>query len=174
MAMKVPTKYVSDLTEEQIRKLNEMMKEDSSSRVRMRAHSILLSMRNYSIDEIADIYQVDRDTVSNWIREFKESGIDGLQDKPISGRPPVLNEKEKELVKKLAEKNPRSVKRIAEEVKKETKKEVSKSTIKRILKGAGKIWKRVRTSLKSKRDEAEFRESKAEIEELEERADDGL
>ena len=171
--MKVPTKYVSDLTEDEIRKLQEIMKEDPSSRTRMRAHSILLSSRNYSIDEIADIYQVDRDTVSNWISGWEESGFDGLQDKPISGRPPILNEQEKELVEKLAEENPRSVKRVAEEVEKETKKEVSTSTIKRILRGAGKIWKRVRGSLKPKRDEKEFQDCKVEIEDLEERAYNG-
>ena len=171
--MKTPTKYVTPLTEEEKEKLKELMKNESSSRVRMRAHSILLSNREYSVDEIANIYEVDRDTASIWIREWEESGIEGLQDKPISGRPPILNEKEKELVEKLAAEEPRSVKRIAEKLKEETGKEVSVRIIKGILKGAGKIWKRVRASLKSKRNEAEFQESKAEIEDLQERADDG-
>ena len=171
--MKIPTKYVRPLTKEQEEKLKELMRIDPSSRIRMRAHSILLSNRGYSIDETAKIYEIDRDTVSIWITSWEESKFDGLGDKPKSGRPPILDENEKELVEKLAVENPRSVKRVAEEVEKQTGKKVATRIVKRILKGAGKIWKRVRGSLKSKRNEAEFQECKAEIEDLQERADDG-
>jgi tRNA U38,U39,U40 pseudouridine synthase TruA len=47
-----------------------------------------------------------------------------------------------------------------------TGKSVSDSTIKRILKGAGFCWKRIRKSVKSKRKWCEFEATKAEIEEL--------
>ena len=171
--MKVPTKFVSELTEVEVEALKIIMKEEQSSRVRTRAHIIIMSNKKYSIDVIADIYDLDRDTVSNWVTAWEESGFEGLNDKPISGRPPTLDEKEKELVKKLAEEDPRSVKRIVNEVEQQTDKKVGAKTIKRILKGAGKIWKRVRTSLRSKRNEGEFQECKAEIDDLQERADDG-
>jgi transposase len=171
--MKVPTKFVPDLTEEEVQKLKAIMKEEQSARMRMRAHIIILSNKGYSIDVIADMYDVDRDTVSSWITAWEESGSEGLKDQPISGRPPILDEQEKELVKKLAEENPRSVKLVIDEVEKETGKKVGIKTIKRILKGAGKVWKRVRASLKSKRNEVKFQENKAEIEDLQERADDG-
>ena len=42
------------------------------------------------------------------------------------------------------------------------------------MKEAGGIWKRVRKSLKSKRDEEEFEQCQWEIEELQEKADEGL
>ena len=171
--MKVPTKFVSELTEEEIEELKRILKEGETPRVRMRAHIILMSNKKFSIDDIANIYDADRDTVSSWITAWEDSGFEGLNDKPISGRPPILDEKEKELVIKLAQENPRSVKRVADEVEKQTGKKVGIKTVKRILKGVGKIWKRVRASLKSKRNEVEFQESKAEIEDLQERADDG-
>jgi len=171
--MKVPTKFVPELSEEEVEKLKAIMKEEQSPRMRMRAHIIILSNKGFSIDVIADIYDVDRDTVSSWITAWEESGCEGLKDKPISGRRPILDEQEKELVKKLTKENPRSVKRVVDEVEKQTGKKVGTKTIKRILKGVGKIWKRVRGSLKSKRNEVEFQESKWEIEELQERADDG-
>src|SRR5258708_6942180 len=171
--MKVPTKFVSELTAGEVEKLKKMMKEEELPRQRMRAHIIILSNKKYSIDQIADIYDLDRDRVSNWIKGWEESRFDGLKDKPISGRPAILNEKEKELVIKLVEETPRSTKRIVEEVEKKTGKKVGTKTIKRILKAGGKIWKRVRASLKSKRDEVAFQISKGEIEDLQERADDG-
>ena len=55
--MKVPTIYITNLTAEDQKKLTEIMKYDKSLRVRMRAHSVLLSKQGYSIDTIADIYQ---------------------------------------------------------------------------------------------------------------------
>ena len=171
--MKVPTKFVSELTEEEVEKLKIIIKEGQSSRIRMRSHIIIMSNKKYSIDVIADIYDLDRDTVSSWITAWEESGCEGLKDKPISGRPPTLDEKEKELVIKLAEEDPKSVKRVVDEIEQQTGKKVGTKTIKRILKGAGKIWKRVRASLKSKRNEEEFQECKGKIEDLQERADDG-
>ena len=47
-----------------------------------------------------------------------------------------------------------------------TGKELSDSTIKRILKASGFSWKRIRKSVKSKRNTCEFDAAKAEIEEL--------
>src|SRR5688572_1957042 len=110
--MKIPTKFITEISAEEKRELNRMMKENPSSRVRMRAHSILLSNREYSIDEIADIYEVDRDTVSIWINNWEQIGHESLVDLPKSGRPPVLNEKEQEQAKELVKQEPRSIKRV--------------------------------------------------------------
>src|SRR5438874_13346917 len=99
--MKTPTKFVTKLREEEKQELKRLMKEDPSSRVRMRAHSVLLSNREYSIDEIADIYEADRDRVTAWIDNWLELRYEGLLDLPKSGRPPLLNEKEQEQVKEL-------------------------------------------------------------------------
>ena len=56
----------------------------------MRAHAVLLSARGYSLDQIADIYQQDRDRVSLWLDWWDEHGYDGLADDPKSGRPATL------------------------------------------------------------------------------------
>ena len=120
--MKVPTKYIAELGEEEKKELKRLMKEDPSSRVRMRANSILLSNRKYSIDEIVDIYEVDRDTVSIWIQNWEELGYEGLLDLPKSGRPPILNEKEQEKVKLLVQKDPQSIRRVVGQIKKKPEK----------------------------------------------------
>lgn len=116
--MKVPTKFVTELKEEEKEELKRVMKEDGSSRVRIRAHSVLLSNRGYSIDEIADIYEADRDRVTAWLDNWLESGYEGLQDLPKSGRPRLLNEKERAQVEKLVEQEPRSLKRVADKMEK--------------------------------------------------------
>jgi len=89
-------KFVTPLTETEKKQLNELFNQHPSPRVRKRAHCILLSDRRFSIDEIARIYQVDRDTISRWLDRWKNDGSEGLTDKPRSGRPPELFAKERE------------------------------------------------------------------------------
>ena len=56
--MKTPTKFVPPLTAEQQAELQALMK-TSPEQIRCRAQAILLSARRYSVDQIADIYEVD-------------------------------------------------------------------------------------------------------------------
>jgi len=62
-------RYVQPLTENQRQTLENIRKHDPSPRARTRAHSVLLSSRRMTIKEIVKIYQVDRDTVSSWIKK---------------------------------------------------------------------------------------------------------
>jgi len=116
--MKTPTKFIKALKDEERKELKRIMKESPLSRERMRAHSLLLSEREYSIDEIAKIYEVDRDTVSIWINNWQESGFEALADLPKSGRPSILTEKEKEKAKEILQSEPRSIKRVTAQIKK--------------------------------------------------------
>jgi len=86
--MRTPTKFVRSLTEEQREQLKEVMKSQSPQRTRMRAHAILLSERRYSIDQIADSYQVDRDRVSEWLDWWEEAQFGGLEDAPATAGTP--------------------------------------------------------------------------------------
>jgi hypothetical protein len=92
--MRTPTKFVKPLTEAQQLRLKEIHKSDSSARTRMRAHAVLLSARRYSIDQIADIYEQDRDRVSLWLDWWADYEFDGLADDPRSGRPAILADEE--------------------------------------------------------------------------------
>src|SRR4029450_6543003 len=107
--MKSPTKFVEPVREAEREQLKEVMKSQAPQRTRMRAHAILLSERRYSIDQIADIYQVDRDRVSEWLDWWEEDQFAGLEDDPRSGRPPKLTEKEQKRAVNLALKEPRSL-----------------------------------------------------------------
>ena len=164
--MKVATRFVSALDDDQKAHLQHVMNTDGSRRVRMRAHSILLSSNGTSMDEIAQIYQVHRDTVSSWIGRWEASGIDGLSDQPRSGGPPKLNEQEQELAQELIRAHPHSPKMALALLTEKTGKTISRSTLKRIVKRAGLSWKRVRKSAKSKRDDQAFKTAQKEIERL--------
>lgn len=164
--MKIATKFVSALDADQELALHHLMDAAKSKRVRQRAHSILLSSNGTPIDEIAQIYQAHRDTVSSWLDRWQASGIAGLSDLPRSGGPRKLSEEEQKQAKELLQTYPNSPKRALAQLTEDTGKMISHSTLKRIAKRAGLSWKRVRKSLKSKRDEQTFEAAKSEIEGL--------
>ena len=166
-------KFITPLTETEKIKLKGLFKHHSSFRVRKRAHSALLNNRGFSIAQIAEIYQVDRDTVSRWLDRWSENGVDGLLDKPRSGRPSRLSSEEEKIVQESLNKDPRSINKAAERLFQQTRKTVSKWTLRRIATKAGLKWKRMRKSHKSKRDEVLFRQAQAEIEILKAQEDGG-
>jgi len=160
--MKTPTRFVNELSEEQREELRELMK-TANEQVRRRAHAVLLNSRGYSVDRIADIYEVDRDTVSHWLEHWEDDGTTGLHDQAGRGRKPTLNEKEQKQAIKIVEKDPRSSKRSLTKIEEKTGKKISRETLKRILKKGHKTWKRLRRSLRGKRDEVDFQAAKAEL-----------
>jgi len=127
-------KFVSSLTESQQRALKKVMKTDPAARVRMRAHSILLSAEGFTIDEISEIYQVDRDTVSNWINKWEQYSFEGLRDKKGGGKKPILTATEQELAKHLLETHPQHLKQVLQQLEQHTGKRISRWTLKRIAK----------------------------------------
>jgi transposase len=118
--MKTPPKFVKPLTTEQREQLGTLMKSSAPQRTRMRAHAVLLSERRYSLEQIADIYPVDRDRVSQWLEWWEAEQVDGLDDDPRSGRPPQLTEAERQDARNIALQEPRIIKtglkRIADEI----------------------------------------------------------
>ena len=164
--MKTPTKFVNPLLEEQRKQLNEIMKSNAPQRKRMRAHTVLLSERGYSINQIADIYQQDRDRISEWLNWWEEYQFDGLDDDPRSGRPPKLTEKEQKKALALTLKEPRSLKQGLGQIASKLGKTISYDTLKRLLLADNYIWKRMRRSLRSLRDEGEFRAAATELAKL--------
>jgi transposase len=150
------------------------MDKDSSARARKRAHSILLSASGYTIEEIVDIYMIaKRDTVSSWIDAWEERQFDGVYDRPRSGRPPALNREEQAVALDLVKQFPRRIKLVIHHLAEQSGKTVSPSTIKRFVKAVKGKWKRVRRSLRSKRDSQQFTEAKAELEQLRRRQQQG-
>jgi transposase len=160
--MKTPTRFVNELTQEQREELRELMK-TANEQVRQRAHAVLLNSRGCSVDRIADIYEVDRDTVSHWLNPWEDDGNTGLDDQEGRGCKPIPNQKEQKQAIKIVEKDPRSSKRSLTKIEEKTGKRISCATFKRILKKRHKTWKRLRHSLRGKRNEVGFQAAKAEL-----------
>jgi transposase len=123
----------------------------------------LLSADGFTIDEIARIYQIHRDTVGTTFDKWKRDGIAGLFDDPRSGRPSKLSDDEADETVKLLKEEPRSIKKALAATREKTGKEISEWTLKRIAKNAELRWKRMRRSVKGRRDQGEFERVQEEI-----------
>lgn len=172
--MNVPNKFITPLDDDDIiNKLEDLVKNSTKARLRQRAHAIILSSKRLSIDEIALICGVVRNTVSSWIDNWEQLGFDGLQDKDRPGGPSKLNESEKKLLLDLARETPRSVTNMITALLDKTGKLLSESTIKRLLKNAGLKWKRIRKTTKNKPKVEDLEKAGNEIDELKEQHKNG-
>jgi transposase len=164
--MKTPTKFVKPLTTEQREQLSALMKSAAPQRTRMRAHAVLLSERRYSLEQIADIYQVDRDRVSQWLEWWEAEQVAGLDDDPRSGRPPKLSESERHQALTIALQEPRTIKTGLKRIADVIGKLISGETLRTLLKAERYVWKRMRRSARAWRDETEFRAAEVELAQL--------
>lgn len=158
--MKTATRFIKSLSQAQQRSLNQLMRNHPSYRTRTRAHAVLLSARRYAIDQIADIFAVDRETVTSWLVRWEESETAGLDDDPKSGRPPTLSAAEEKQAIEIVKEEPRSLKQQLLAVMEQFGKKLSLETLRNLCKRHGLSWRRIRRSLKGLRDEALFRQAK--------------
>jgi transposase len=166
-------RYVPPLTTEQYEKLQDIINNDTSSRARSRAHSIILSSEGFPINDIAKIFHVDRDTISSWFTDWEQQSFAGLYDQPRSGRPPKLTAEEQGLALQYLAEEPRSCTRVVERLVTKTDKRISIATLKRLAKKVRLRWKRVRKSLKHLRDPEAFAQCQRELAALQHQEDEG-
>ena len=125
-----------------------------------RIQSVKLNAKGYSIPQISGLLDVHYNSVYIWITQYEKEGVAGLKDHPISGRPPILTEADKQLVEKLIRETPQQPKVVLAKVESELGKSISRDTLKRTLKSLNRTYRRVKKSLRSKRDDQEFEEKK--------------
>ena len=147
------SRFVEGLTPTQISHLKSLQKEGETSRIRQRAHAILLSSQRTTIGDLTQIFQTSRNTICKWLDRWETEKLAGIADKPRPGAPPMLNEQEQARALELLRETPQSIDRVLLEIQKETGILISSDTLKRIAKKAGWSWKRMRKSLRSKQDQ---------------------
>lgn len=127
-------KFVAALSEAERETLREALKYGPSARVRQRAQAVYLSSRGYRLEHLAELFEVDRDTVSSWLDGWDERGVRGLYDAPRAGRPLLLSEPEQQQVRRWVDAEPRQLKHVQAQLEAHTGKTASLKTLKRVLK----------------------------------------
>lgn len=156
-------RYISSLSTEQKAALEKLRGIEYTSRIGKRAEAILLSARGYSIEEISGITQCHRLSVSHWLSNWDERGIDGLLEREGRGRKRLLTENEESQVMAWLENLPNDARSLAAKIEETFNKKVSIDTVKRLIKRHGKVWKRVRSGPAEEPDAAEYEQCKQEL-----------
>lgn len=161
---------VKNLSAEERLQLENINKHHASHAPRMRAHAVLLSNTGFSLKELSKAFGVCRQTAATWLKDWKAGGTNALLDKPRSGRPCKLLENIKQDVIELIKEIPRSLKTVLAKLSENEGITVSCATLKRLCKQAKLCWKRVRKSLRAKRDPDLFAQSQQQLAALIEQA----
>jgi len=143
-----------------------MYKNHPRHAARKRAHAILLSDAGFSLKKLSATFGICRQTASTWLHLWDEQGICGLLDRPRCGRPSKLSEENERKTLELIIDFPRSLKTVLAQLSELTGVTLSCASLKRLCKKARLRWKRVRKSLKSKRDPELFAQSQQQLQEL--------
>lgn len=83
-----PPEAFVELTPEQARELQNLARTAPVGRVSERAHFILLSGQGKTVPEIAGLLGYTAQAVYQWLERYRRRGIEGLFDRPRTGRPP--------------------------------------------------------------------------------------
>jgi transposase len=78
--------FVRPLADDERRVLHGLARSEVG-RVSERIRMVLLSGRGYAVPQIAAIFECDEATVRTWLGRFEAEGVEGLRDRPRSGRP---------------------------------------------------------------------------------------
>ena len=95
------------LPEPEKQTLLEMYRNHPQSRMRERAHMVLLSSQGYTIKEICSILYRSENTVTTWLDAYENKGFPGLYDEPIPGRPSQLSQEQRNQVATWLDASPR-------------------------------------------------------------------
>jgi transposase len=148
--------FIQKLSKTQVQRLEQLRDDGGNSRIRHRAHAILLSYLGTPVKELVKIFQSNRNTLYSWFDRWHAEGFDGLADKPRCGAPTKLSVEEQDRAIELLQASPQSTNTTLAKIKVETGVTISGDTLKRLAKKKGLVWKRMRKSLRTKRDQKNF------------------
>jgi len=165
--------FVESLAETEKITLKEMFDNHPVRSVRIRAHAILLSDKGFDIKTITEVFDACRQTVSGWLKRWRRDGLTGLFNKSGGGCPKKLTEAEEIKSIEIIKEHPRRIKSALTIIEEKFGKKISMSILKRAAKESGLIWKRVKKTLKNRRDWKKFEKVSKRLADLIEREAEG-
>lgn len=91
--------FIAPLTDTERASLVEGKNNGKSSSFRNRCHAVLLSEKGFEISVLQKIFGVQRSTIHNWFKRWREGGIEELKTRPGQGRKPKLSIDNEEHIK---------------------------------------------------------------------------
>ena len=127
-------RFMGPLTEDELLDLTDLYSHSNKQATRRRAHAILLSNKQFTMDQIALILDATRETVGHWFNSWEKKGLQGLDDLPRPGRDSIYDEDEITQFEAFLQHSPQKLKTAQAKLEQETGKHSCGETLRRALK----------------------------------------
>ena len=170
---KMPKKINYTLTTESITLIEQAIKNHDDLRVRERATIIRMLHLGKKPNEIGELLSIQPSKVYYWHKRWREEGLDGLVDKPRSGRPKSADEPYRQLLAKTMEEDPQELgyaftvwdaKRLMAHLEEKTGVQVTERTFLNILAEEDYVYRRPKHTLDPLQDKVVKARAEATIE----------
>ena len=169
----MPKKINYTLTTESLTIIEKAIKNHDDLRVRQRATIIRLLHLEHKPNEIAELLSIQPSKVYYWHKRWREEGLDGLEDRPRSGRPAAADDRYRQLLAQTIEQDPQELgyaftvwdsKRLIAHLEKETGVRVTERTFLNILAEEDYVYRRPKHTLDPLQDKVVKARAEATIE----------
>jgi len=144
------------LNEQDLQAVEAAIRHDKRPEVRQRCTAIRLLHLGYKPEQVAEMQAVSKPTIYSWIERWREGGVEGLVNKPRSGRPPKADDEYSLALMEAMDKEPKTfgyefsvwtIDRLRAHLEKETGVSLSKSRFQALLKRKGYRYRRPKYDL---------------------------
>lgn len=167
-------RFIDGLSGETIHLLRTLHLRSQHYRVRQRALCLILSHQGYTPSQLADMFDVNRETIYNWFNAFERRRLAGLYDRLGKGRKPTLTDSQQQQVSQWAKQSPKNLKKVVAQVKQAFDIDVSQKTIQRIIKRQSFTFRRIRKEPGKTPDPDDLKQKKAELQQLQVKHEAGV
>jgi putative transposase len=163
------------LTDEEVEILEQAIRHDERAAVRQRATAIRMLHLGKHPSEVAQVLAVSVPTLYNWHARWRKAGLEGLANRPKSGRPRKASEEYCRVLEETMAKEPPelgyaftvwTVQRLREHLKKETGIDLSASRLRILLKEKNYRYRRPKHDLHHLQDQSAKEQARELLEEL--------
>ncbi len=171
----MPKRNEYELTENELREIEQTIDESSDARAVKRATGIRMLHLGYSPEMVAETLRVVLATVYNWHARWKATGIVGLRDRSKSGRPRVADDAYCRLLEEALSREPQAygydfaiwtLDRLRAHLAEQTGKTLSSDRFRVVMGKLGYVYRRPKRDLSHLQDKTAHAQAEALLEEL--------
>ena len=169
----MPKQLDYTLAEEELVELEQAIRSARDARIRQRATALHMLHLGQSVTEVAEIMAVKLPTIYGWYHRWQAEGIEGLGDRPKSGRPRKADKNYENRLGEIVELDPEAlgysfvlwtIERLRQHMHKETGIKLSPARFRVLMKRLGYVYRQPKHDLSALQDAEEQERSKALLE----------
>jgi len=174
---------VYQLKPKELAEVERAIRQDKRAEVRQRTTAIRLLHLGYKPEAVAEQQMVSVPTIYNWHKLWREQGLEGLANKPKTGRPAKATEAYCQKLEEILEKEPSEYgyrfaiwtsDRLRSHLEKETGILLSESRFRALLKKKGYRYRRPKHDLSHLQDKKAKKKTEKLLEEMKKRASETI